>query len=678
MDAKRKYAIKSKCPKGLWKAMVRLYRRRQWVHCRLAMHFSASKMKMYCPCCGTALKSFIEGDYAGRPEFYDLSLFENVRQDLTCPACGSLPRHRILAMWGERHMGLLIGKDILYFAPERGMTKWMDDHGISYTTADLMDEDADLSIDIQKTGLPGNSFDVIICNHVLEHVGDYRTALQEMKRILRPGGVFILSFPMSEEVEYVDEDASVKTDEGRLKRFGQSDHVRLFGKHSQMLITEAGFEVEVIDGGAYPEPTLPVTGPGRYDVNKLFVCRVAADGSGAGVGEMSAPADGATVMGELSRPESDVFLVTNDEPVLSIVVPVYNVEKYLRRCVDSLLSVPGIEKTEILLIDDGSTDDSGKIADEYASENMNVKSFHKRNGGLSDVRNYGIFRAHGKYIFFCDADDIVFPDGMRKLIEKASENDVDILLFNGVVIDENDHEITSGLDLILTHKGLPENGEKISGGKPGSKKIGGGKSDDEKIRGTDAMIRQIQDHGKVAMTAWLRACRRDFLMKNELLFEEGLLHEDELWTPKVMTAAGQVLFENEKVYGYRVREDSIMGAAKEENRKHAETLVYVMNELFVHYETRVADKKQRKALLGNWASDYLWIIAAYEAGDYRCRKKVPKKKIFAASKGLKKKIKGAMLLMYGVRVYCGLFRDSARRDHSGDGSGKTGRKEARK
>ena len=638
MNAKRKYAIKNKCPKGLWKAMVRLYRWRQWVHCRLAMHFSSSKMKMYCPCCGTVLKSFIEGDYAGRPEFYDLSLFENVRQDLTCPACGSLPRHRILAMWGERHMGLLIGKDILYFAPERGMTKWMDDHGISYTTADLMDEDADLSIDIQKTGLPENSFDVIICNHVLEHVGDYRTALQEMKRILRPGGVFILSFPMSEEVEYVDEDASVKTDEGRLKRFGQSDHVRLFGKHSQMLITEAGFEVEVIDGGAYPEPTLPVTGPGRYDVNKLFVCRVAADGSGAGVGEMSAPADGA--------------------PVLSIVVPVYNVEKYLRRCVDSLLSVPGIEKTEILLIDDGSTDDSGKIADEYASGNMNVKSFHKRNGGLSDARNYGIFQARGKYIFFCDADDIVFPDGMRKLIEKASENDVDILLFNGVVIDENDHEITSGLDLILTHKGLPENGEKISG--------------------TDAMIRQIQDHGKVAMTAWLRACRRDFLMKNELLFEEGLLHEDELWTPKVMTAAGQVLFENEKVYGYRVREDSIMGAAKEENRKHAETLVYVMNELFVHYETRVADKKQRKALLGNWASDYLWIIAAYEAGDYRCRKKVPKKKIFAASRGLKKKIKGAMLLMYGVRVYCGLFRDSARRDHSGDGSGKTGRKEARK
>ena len=210
MDAKRKYAIKSKCPKGLWKAMVRLYRRRQWVHCRLAMHFSSSKMKMYCPCCGTVLKSFIEGDYAGRPEFYDLSLFENVRQDLTCPACGSLPRHRILAMWGERHMGLLIGKDILYFAPERGMTKWMDDHGISYTTADLMDEDADLSIDIQKTRLPENSFDVIICNHVLEHVGDYRTALQEMKRILRPGGVFILSFPMSEEVEYVDEDASVK------------------------------------------------------------------------------------------------------------------------------------------------------------------------------------------------------------------------------------------------------------------------------------------------------------------------------------------------------------------------------------------------------------------------------------------------------------------------------------
>ena len=123
MDAKRKYAIKSKCPKGLWKAGVRLHRRLQWRKCRIAMAFSGEKMQLYCPCCGTKLKKFIEGDYAGRSEFYDLSLFENVRQDLTCPACGSLPRHRILAQWGAKHMGLLIGKDILYFAPERGMRK---------------------------------------------------------------------------------------------------------------------------------------------------------------------------------------------------------------------------------------------------------------------------------------------------------------------------------------------------------------------------------------------------------------------------------------------------------------------------------------------------------------------------------------------------------------------------
>ena len=275
MDAKRKYAIKDKCPHFVWKFLRALYRKFSWLKCRIAMAFSGKKMTLLCPCCGTKIRSFIEGDYKGRPGFYDLSLFEGVRQDVICPACGALPRHRILAKWGETKRDLFAGKDVLYFAPERGMTGWMKKNRIKYKTADLFDEGVDLKLDIQDTKLPDNSYDVIICNHVLEHVDDYTKALSEMRRILRPGGCFICSFPMSKEVELVDEDPSVVRKEERLSRYGQSDHVRLFGIRADQILKEAGFDVEVIDGDKYPENILPVTGPSQYDINRLFVCREA-------------------------------------------------------------------------------------------------------------------------------------------------------------------------------------------------------------------------------------------------------------------------------------------------------------------------------------------------------------------------------------------------------------------
>lgn len=241
------------------------------------MLFFARKMTYYCPCCKVKLKSFVEGvDYLGRPDFYDVSLFQNVRQDVQCPVCSSLPRHRILASWGEDNSVYLRHKDVLYFAPERGMTRWMDSNGIRYKTADLFDPDVDLKLDIQKTGLPDGSYDVVICNHVLEHVDDYMTALREIRRILRPGGILICSFPISPDINLVDEDKSVVTESERLARYGQSDHVRLFGINSGRLIEDAGFEVTVISGDDYPGEILPVMGPSAYDINRLFLCKVSS------------------------------------------------------------------------------------------------------------------------------------------------------------------------------------------------------------------------------------------------------------------------------------------------------------------------------------------------------------------------------------------------------------------
>ncbi|MBE7072902.1 MAG: methyltransferase domain-containing protein [Ruminococcaceae bacterium] len=273
MKTSTKVNLKSKCPKALWNAAKKVYRGISKAGYKAGMKISPDDKNVFCSCCGLRFKKFKQGDHYERPDFYDLSLFSGQRQDIACPYCGSLPRHRILAAWCNENIDLIRSKDILYFAPEKSMTIWMDSNGIKFKTADLYDPEADLNIDIQKTGLESESFDVIICNHVLEHVSDVMTALNEMKRILRSGGLFICSFPVSPDVELVLEDPSAVTGQDRRRVYGQSDHVRLFGMKADTFMKDAGFDVTVISGDDYPFEILPVTGPCKYDINRLFLCK---------------------------------------------------------------------------------------------------------------------------------------------------------------------------------------------------------------------------------------------------------------------------------------------------------------------------------------------------------------------------------------------------------------------
>ena len=109
-----------------------------------------------------------------------------------------------------------------------------------------------------------------------------------------------------------------------------------------------------------------------------------------------------------------------NKDLISVVVPIYNVEKYLEECIDSILSQT-YENLEILLIDDGSTDSSGNIAENYMNKSEKIKTFHKKNGGLSDARNYGINHACGKYICFIDSDDYVKEDYITTMYENLKK-----------------------------------------------------------------------------------------------------------------------------------------------------------------------------------------------------------------------------------------------------------------
>lgn len=259
------------CPKSLIIPAQTAFYKSKAAQRRLDMILFPQKMKYYCPCCGLRLRSFVQGTYQDYPGRISSYRYENTRQDVLCPACKSLPRHRILASWFDKHEEKLKSENILYFAPDISEAKWMKRNGVKYISADLYKK-ADLKLDIQNTRLPNESYDIIIANHVLEHVDDFRLALKEMCRILKPYGSFICSFPMDPKIELIDEDPNVTQIEERIKRFGQHDHKRIFGMKADQFLIEAGFEVERIDGKDYPDEILPIIGPADYDMNVLFHC----------------------------------------------------------------------------------------------------------------------------------------------------------------------------------------------------------------------------------------------------------------------------------------------------------------------------------------------------------------------------------------------------------------------
>lgn len=121
---------------------------------------------------------------------------------------------------------------------------------------------------------------------------------------------------------------------------------------------------------------------------------------------------------------------------VSVVIPVYNVKQYLSECVDSVIKQT-YKNIEIILVDDGSTDGSRELCDEFAKKDERIKVFHKENGGLSDARNFGMDKAEGTFIYFLDSDDLIEPYAIAVLTEIAVSNAADVVLFDARVIDEN-------------------------------------------------------------------------------------------------------------------------------------------------------------------------------------------------------------------------------------------------
>jgi SAM-dependent methyltransferase len=160
-----------------------------------------------------------------------------------CWSCGSLERHREIGVLFRRRPMLSAGMSVLHIAPEPAIRKLLPKNA-EYTAGDLEPGPGQLRIDVTSMQFADDSFDVLFCNHVMEHVPNDRAAMREFRRVLRPGGWGTVMTPIVTET--TDEDPSVTDPGERLRRFGQRDHVRRYGWDYVDRLEEAGFEVDVI------------------------------------------------------------------------------------------------------------------------------------------------------------------------------------------------------------------------------------------------------------------------------------------------------------------------------------------------------------------------------------------------------------------------------------------------
>lgn len=223
-----------------------------------------------CPCCGKRFGGFMDFPASGGCNY---ERYIHTYKNTVCPYCFSMPRHRIVCYYLDKNRQSVPKDRILMLGAEFSIKKWFDMNGSRYLTADLFDRGADIKADIQDMPFPGDRWEIIICNHVLEHVPDYKAALKELKRVLNSRGFLEITVPADRGLETVYEDAGIVKQEDRIKYFGQYDHVRIFGSDFEGILRESGFLVEIIDGCKIPPEIGGVAGPMDYDDNRVYICR---------------------------------------------------------------------------------------------------------------------------------------------------------------------------------------------------------------------------------------------------------------------------------------------------------------------------------------------------------------------------------------------------------------------
>lgn len=228
-----------------------------------------------------------------------------------------------------------------------------------------------------------------------------------------------------------------------------------------------------------------------------------------------------------------------EESLVSIVIPVYNVEKYLIECLDSVLA-QSYKNLEIIIVDDGSTDGSGRICDNYAQKDERITVCHQANGGLSSARNAGMDLAHGEYIYFLDSDDYIDTDLFELLTREIVQESADFVFFDGKLLFTDSPYDDSIYDYKRRHEY-------------------------ETCEGNTMLINLFKEN-EFRPEVPFYFYKRSYLVDHDLRFYEGIIHEDELFSGMVFLANGVAAYSDKRLYTKRIHPNSIMaGHVKKSN-----------------------------------------------------------------------------------------------------------------
>jgi glycosyltransferase involved in cell wall biosynthesis len=263
-------------------------------------------------------------------------------------------------------------------------------------------------------------------------------------------------------------------------------------------------------------------------------------------------------------------------PLVSIIIPVYNVERYLPDCITSVLSQE-YTNFECILVDDGSTDRSSALCDEFACQDRRIQVVHKENGGLSDARNAGLHRARGMYVMFMDSDDFWIGkyvlSGLVPLFN--GKTNYDFIQFNCFYYYGKRQK----------YKEWPQYPDSINGHKSKNKKI-----------------IDLISGGQFPMSACLKIIKKEFLTKNNIRFIRGIISEDIPWFLEMLYKSNDFLFVNDHYYIYRKQVNNSISSSFGEKRY--EDLYNIIVSETKKIQKGCDDKELQNSLLSFMAYEY--------------------------------------------------------------------------
>ena len=274
---------------------------------------------------------------------------------------------------------------------------------------------------------------------------------------------------------------------------------------------------------------------------------------------------------------------------VSVVIPVYNVEAFLHECVDSVLAQT-MQDFEIILVDDGATDNSGAICDEYGDKDPHIRVIHQPNGGLSAARNTGLDAATGEYVYFLDSDDYIAPNTLERLCDKAEKERAEVVFFDATVF--------------------------FDGCEPDPKVYQYHRSKEYATKQGRELLLELLDTDEYRTAVPLMLFRRDYMLRNHLRFRPGILHEDELFTFYVYYGDGRIAHCHEEFYARRMRQASIMTSASMCRRYDSVYTIYM----------ELSEKFKKKEIRGEAAERYLARMSRSVMAKYRLLSEEDRKK----------------------------------------------------